>query len=205
MKARGRIFCSIISISLFALGSFAALAGCAQKPMPQPEKAPVQTVQPAPPVPAAEPAPAPAVQTPPPAAEKKPAFNPNSISAAQKEAAITDIRAFILSLNKIIKDKNYNAWVSSLTDEYREYYSDPSVLAKISDSPVLKKMGIKINSLYDYFIYVVYPSRQNDHVDDIDYVDEDQVRAITISTKGERQILYNLEKQGNTWKIGIGR
>lgn len=195
MKRHGLAIYFIFSILLLTLG------GCAQKPAALPQQQPQQEIQT--PQKAAEPLQSgPAVPAP---AEKKPNFDPTSITPAQKEAAITDIRAFILSLNKIIREKDYNAWVSSLTEAYKDYYSDPSVLAKISDSPVLRKMGIKVQSLYDYFIYVVYPSRQNDRVDDIDYIDEDQVRAFTISSKGERQILYNLEKQGDTWKIGIGR
>jgi len=70
---------------------------------------------------------------------------------------------------------------------------------------VLKRAGIKLSSLRDYFLYVVYPSRQNDRVDDIEYLEEGLVKAITVSPKGDRQILYNLEKHGDTWKIGIGR
>jgi hypothetical protein len=134
-----------------------------------------------------------------------PAFDPASITAEEKKAAITDIRALILSLNKIIQRKDYEAWLGCLTDEYRAYYSRPEVLAQMSEYPILKRMNIKLSSIEDYFLYVVYPSRQNDRVDDIDFVGENQVKAITLSPKGERQILYNLEKHGDTWKIGIGR
>jgi hypothetical protein len=66
-------------------------------------------------------------------------------------------------------------------------------------------MGVKLQSLKDYFIYVVYPSRQNDRVDDIEFITERLVKAITIGPDGERQILYFLERDGTSWKIGIGR
>ena len=40
------------------------------------------------------------------------------------------------------------------------------------------------------FIYVVYPSRQNDRVDDIEFIDATHIRAITVNAKGERLVLY---------------
>jgi hypothetical protein len=135
----------------------------------------------------------------------KPAFDPASVTVEQKKATFIDIRTFIEGLNRIIQRKDYDAWLGNLTPEYISYYSDPALLAQISEYPVLKRSGTKLTSLRDYFIYVVYPSRQNDRVDDIDFVGEFRVKAITVGTKGDRQILYNLEKHGETWKIGIGR
>ena len=70
---------------------------------------------------------------------------------------------------------------------------------------MIKRKGITLQTLKDYFINVVYPSRQNDKVDDIDFVGENQIKAITVSSKGERNILYMLEKHGDAWMIGIGR
>jgi hypothetical protein len=79
------------------------------------------------------------------------------------------------------------------------------VLGQYSEYPVIKSKGIKLQTLHDYFVYVVYPSRQNDKIDDIEFVGENLVKAITISPKGDRNILYMLEKHGDAWKIGIGR
>jgi len=52
---------------------------------------------------------------------------------------------------------------------------------------------------------VVYPSHQNDRVDDIEFIGHNRVKAITISKKKESLVLWDLEKIGNSWKIGIGR
>ncbi len=162
-------------------------------PEPQPAAAlPAPTPEPAPP-PAPEPAPA------------TPAFDPQSVSAEVKTAAMTDISAFIEDLNKIIQRKDYDAWLSHLTPEYVAYYSAPALLAQYSEYPVLKRQNIQLKTLKDYFVHLVYPSRQNDRVDDIEYVSENLVKAITVSPKGSRDILYILEKHGDTWKIGIGR
>lgn len=132
-------------------------------------------------------------------------FDPASISAEAKKATFTDVRAFIESMNETIRLKDYDTWYKHLSREYVDYYSDPAVLLQKSEAPILKRMGIKLQSLKDYFIYVVYPSRQNDRVDDIEFITERLVKAITIGPDGERQILYFLERDGTSWKIGIGR
>jgi hypothetical protein len=185
------------------------LAACAGKLPPRPQPLiPAQTVEPvktpeALSVPNQIPALPPAEK--PVTAEAGPVFDPASVTVEEKNVAFTDIRALIENLNRIIQRKDFEAWRSNLTDEFIAWYSDPAVLDQISQYPVLKRTGIKLTSLKDYFLYVVYPSRQNDRVDDIDFVGERQVKAMTISDKGDRQILYSLEKHDDTWKIGIGR
>jgi hypothetical protein len=165
----------------------AFLSSCGSGPTPKP----VQP-EPQPPAPISQPAP-------------QAAFDPAKISGEEKAATFTDVRSLITTLNTIIQHKDYEAWTSHLTQEYIAYYSDPVVLAQISEYPVLKRVGVRLQSLRDYFLYVVYPSRQNDRVDDVEFVGELQIKAITVTPKGDRQILYNLEKIGDTWKIGIGR
>jgi hypothetical protein len=157
--------------------------------------------QPAVPEPAA-----PTVVTPEPPQEQKPeVFDPATVPEAVKTATFVDVRAFIESLNLIIRHKDYEAWRSNLTDDYIRHYSDTTVLSQYSNYPIIQRQGIKLQTLKDYFINVVYPSRQNDKVDDIEFVGENLVKAITVSPKGERNILYMLEKHGDAWKIGIGR
>lgn len=134
-----------------------------------------------------------------------PAFDPNAVPEAVKSATFVDVRSFIDSLNQIIRRQDYDAWLSHLTAEYIKYYSDPSILAQYSEYPVIKGKGITLKTLKDYFLNVVFPARQNDKVDDIEFVGENQIKAITVNPKGERNILYMLEKHGDTWKIGIGR
>jgi hypothetical protein len=132
-------------------------------------------------------------------------FDPSSVSVELKQTTFIDIRALINSLNSIIQAKDYDAWSQVLTDAYREHYSSAETLARISDSPVLKRQGIVLHTLKDYFLYVVYPSRQHDRVDDIEFMQATRIRAITVTAKGERLVLYNLEKIGDTWKIAIWR
>jgi hypothetical protein len=132
-------------------------------------------------------------------------FDPAKVPEAVKSATFVDVRALIDSLNQIISRQDYEAWLSNLTDEYIRFYSDPAVLAKYSEYPIIKRKGIKLTTLKDYFTNVVYPSRQDDKVDDIEFVGENLIKAIVVSPKGDRNILYMLEKHGDAWKIGIGR
>jgi hypothetical protein len=183
--------------ALLAFAAALLIASCGGGPKPAAE--PV-----AEPVALAEPAPEPAPPAEPPTSEPA-AFDPATVTEALRSATFVDVRAFIDSLNQIIRRQDYESWLSHLTDDYVAYYSDPEVLAKFSEYPVIKRKGIKLQTLKDYFINVVYPSRQNDKVDDIEFVGENLIKAITVSPKGDRNILYMLEKHGDAWKIGIGR
>jgi hypothetical protein len=135
----------------------------------------------------------------------KPEFDPTTVTKEVYEATLVDIRIFIETLNSIIRGKDYESWISYLTDEYITEVSDPAYLAKISETPVLKRRAIVLKSLKDYFLNVVVPSRANDRVDEIEFVGEDRIIAFTLNPKGERLVLYYLEKVDKLWKIGIGR
>ena len=171
-------------------------------PVPDPVASPAPEPAEPPPAPAAAPEPptptpaAPATETP---------FDPVAITEEVRQETFVDVRALIANLNAIIQSKDYDAWVLHLTTEYRDYYSAPETLMKLSESPVLKRQGIELKSLRDYFYYVVYPSRQNDRVDDIEFMGKTRIRAIVVNPKGERLVLYNLEKIGDTWMIAIWR
>jgi hypothetical protein len=132
-------------------------------------------------------------------------FDPTGVPEEVKTATFVDVRALIESLNQIIRQMDYDSWLKHLSDGYVKYYSDPAILAQYSEYPVIKRKGVKLQTLQDYFTYVVYPSRQNDKVDDIEFVGTNLIKAITINSKGDRNILYMLEKHGDAWKIGIGR
>lgn len=177
------------------------MASCAAPdPAPQEEPIPAPAPEPAPaPVPVPEPTP---VAPPPP--EVKP-FDPASVSVELKQTTFVDVKALIARMNAIIQAKDYEGWSKVLTAEYLEYYSSEETLARISESAVLKRQGIALKTIEDYFRYVVYPSRQNDRVDDIEFIEPSKIRAIIVNAKGERLVLYNLEKIGDTWKIAIWR
>lgn len=129
-----------------------------------------------------------------------------SMQARVKESTLADVRDFIDKLNNIIRQRNYDEWTKYLTQEYLDYYSDRTVLTEISQDPALKRFEINLRTLRDYFNYVVFPSRQNSQVDDIEFMDNfDVIKVIWIDSRGERLVLYKLEKIGDIWKIAIWR
>jgi hypothetical protein len=132
-------------------------------------------------------------------------FDPNSITKEMKQAAFIDITALIKELNRITQNRDYDSWKTYLADAFVTKYSDTEFLLKVSEAPILKQQGIVLKTLRDYFDFVVYPSHQNDHVDDIEFIGHNRVKAITISKKRENLVLWDLEKIGSSWKIGIGR
>jgi hypothetical protein len=175
------------------LGCFFILS-CQTKPEPAP-------------VPAAPPpvvwaaAEVPAAPVEPPAAEEKP-FDPQNVSRELFDSTLVEVQQFITSLNNIIHSQNYDDWMKNLSREYINTYGSPDYLKKASEDPLFKSRKIVLTNLRDFFIYNVAPSRANiDTVDDIEFITPIRVKAFTVNAKGQRLRLYELEKDGNNWKI----
>ena len=149
------------------------------------------------------PAPSPEVVVVQPPAE--PVFDPATISRAQRDATIDEIQQFIINLNQIIRNRNYNSWRTALSQEYYDRISSPEFLQEISDRPIMRNQRIVLRTPQDYFNNIVVPARASnrvdEHVDDIEYISRDRVKAYTIDPHGERVLLYDLEKIENSWKI----
>ncbi|MDR2181219.1 MAG: hypothetical protein LBN92_00905 [Treponema sp.] len=131
----------------------------------------------------------------------RPVFDAGSISKEEHDTAKNEIQQLIGKLNGIIRARNYDAWVSYLTEDYFNLISSPEFLEEVSNSERFKNQERKLASARDYFIYVVVPSRANDRVDDIQHTSPTTVIAYTDNARGERLRLYNLEKQPDGWKI----
>ncbi|MFZ4615712.1 MAG: hypothetical protein ACOYM2_05860 [Rectinemataceae bacterium] len=181
----------------------------AETPMPSPDAIPpvLEVPSPAPPAPR-EPEPLttePEAPPQPEASPEPPAFDPASVSVEKKQATLVDARTLIEKLSMIILAKDYDTWVTFLSEDYRKYYSSTAVLAKFSESAVLRREGTVLRNLKDYFLSIVFRSRQSARLDDIEFIGEDRILALMINPRGERIVLYYLEKQDDVWKIGIGR
>jgi hypothetical protein len=135
--------------------------------------------------------------------ETEPAeFDPDSVPPEVYQETKQDIIHFIQNLNSIIKAKRYSVWTQYLDTDYYKYISSPEYLQKLSRAEILASKRIVLSDAYDYFMYVVVPSRSNDRIDDIEFLSENRIRAITINN-GIRVILYVLEKTQSGWKIVI--
>jgi hypothetical protein len=137
--------------------------------------------------------------TPEPTAEQ--GFDPLSISQEVFDSTKVDIKNFIENLNQIIRNKNYDAWISYLGSEYFSRISSRQFLDQVSAQPSMKSRSIKLNTAKEYFTLVVVPSRANARVDDIEFITQTRVKALTVAPNGERLRLYELENSQNTWKI----
>ncbi len=141
-------------------------------------------------------------EEPPVVEQEAPEEKPFEVTEEIFSRTFTDIETLIDELNVTISNKNFDRWLSYLTPEYKEHYSDPEVLQEISKSPTLQKYNIRLTSLRDFFKYVVVPSRSNARLDDLVFTTDDTVKAIMI-VDGQRVILYSLEKSEENWKIGV--
>ena len=113
-----------------------------------------------------------------------------------------EIEELIRSLNSIIREEDYSSWLAHLSDEYVRATSDPEWLATQSESPLLKQADIQLRDLHDYFTYVVVPSRTQAELDEIEFIDENHVKALS-ELRGRRVILYLLVRAEGQWKIGL--
>jgi hypothetical protein len=133
-----------------------------------------------------------------PAAE---AFDPTSITQEEFDTTKFEVQQLIQKLNGIIKAKNYTNWVSYLGTDYFKLISSSEYLDRINRTERMRKANLVLRNARDYFNNVVVPSRANDRVDDIEFISQKRVKAYTVSQKGERLRLYDLEKTNEGWKI----
>lgn len=113
-----------------------------------------------------------------------------------------EIKAVVAELDTIIREKRYDAWLGHLSGEYTARTGSGEFLAQASKSARLTSRKIVLASLEDYFVNVVVQSRLQATLDDIHFVDEANVKALT-QVGGETYILYWLTREGGAWKIGV--
>ncbi|MCL2410465.1 MAG: hypothetical protein FWC97_02365 [Treponema sp.] len=132
-------------------------------------------------------------------------FDPATISYEHFVSTKEDVQEFIEMLNQLIRNRDYEAWKSHLSPGYLEAITSEENLRRLSGLPAMRMRRIVLRTSQDYFNHVVVPARANLRCDDIEFIGENRVRAFTIRTNraGEehREILYNLERVGNTWII----
>ena len=113
-----------------------------------------------------------------------------------------EIEEFIRSLNDIIRKADYQTWLTYLSQDYIDHTGDPEYLKEQSQQPLLKKSNISLKTLRDYFDHVVVPSRVQAELDEIEFIDENQVKAYAV-IKNTKALLYLLVHENGKWKIGV--
>jgi hypothetical protein len=139
-----------------------------------------------------------------PAVVEEESFNSQQVSQELFDTTLVEVQRFITRVNNIIRAEKYDDWVKSLSREYIETYSSPDYLKKASEDPLFKSKKMVLTNFLDFFRYNVVPSRADIdtvEVDDIEFITPVRVKAFTVNAKGQRLRLYELEKDGNDWKI----
>jgi len=127
---------------------------------------------------------------------------PGGLEQETNEEILDEVRAFVENLNLIIKDRNYNKWRSVLSEEFFNEISSPKFLANVSKWPSMMSRGIVLRTAYDYFNYVVVPSRANSRVDKIEIMDNNRVKAFYLDKRKDETVrLYELARMGDSWTI----
>jgi hypothetical protein len=163
-------------------------------PPPQPVEAPTQPVQQqaTQPQPVEQPKPAP-----PPAPNMA---QPYAVTKEVYTRTFDEIRTVIDELNTHIAKREYDRWLEHLTPEYVNQTSRPEYLDKWKEDAELKRRGIVLKTLRDFFDYRVVPTRSNVKLDEIQFLDDTHVYAFTV-LKGEKYLLYYLVKTDKGWKV----
>jgi hypothetical protein len=145
----------------------------------------------------------PVVAAPPPPEANDVEETPHSETVSlEYDQTLAEVRHFIERLNRIIADKNYNAWRNTLSNGYFARISSPEYLARQSESPLLASRKIVLRTPNDYFLHVVVPSRANSQVDEIEIAADNAVTAFFVDTRAGRRLrVYELRKIGDDWKI----
>jgi len=113
-----------------------------------------------------------------------------------------EVQKAVAELTRIIAAGDYDQWVASLTADYVRITGSAESLQEASSAQVLKKNGIVLRTLRDYFEYVVMPSRDQVSLEEITFVDATHVKAIT-QMQSRRIILYYLVREDDRWKVGM--
>jgi len=136
-----------------------------------------------------------------------------SVSQELYDQTLAEVKIFIENLNKIIAAKDFNGWRSALTENRYSYISSAQFLREQSESPALKTRNIVLRTANDYFINVVAPARANSRADEIEFVDDDDVKVFFIDIRTRRNEsgemvqearrlqLYELIRTAGVWKI----
>ena len=191
MEAGGRLLGVLLSTAVLA-------AACASPPARPPKETPTETVAPAATTQPKTNNGATTTQT----ATTNPPAKEFVASEELYLKTFREVQDVVAAITKIIAAGDYDGWKSYLTDEYITSRSSAEFLADASNAAVLKKNGIVLKSLQDYFGNVVVRSRLQATLDDIQFLDETHVKAIGL-VQGTPVILYYLVLEDGRWKIGI--
>jgi hypothetical protein len=134
-------------------------------------------------------------------------FDPSAISHEEFENAKSEIQFLVEDLNRVIRVRDYTAWLSYLSDDFIATINSPEYLDWISKSSrQLTMQHIVLKTPRDYFTHVVVAARKNVTVDaqldDIEFLSHNRVKAFSL-VRNQRLRLYEFVRSGGTWKLSL--
>jgi len=124
------------------------------------------------------------------------------VSPEVYEQTFDEIEELILELNSVISKRQYDRWLTYLSNDYKRTYNSREKLDEINEFPQLKDNGIVLEDIKGYFDWVVVPSRSRAVLGEIVFVGETRVTAYS-SFEGKKAKLYELERIDGEWKITV--
>ena len=116
---------------------------------------------------------------------------------AKDKAVILEI---IDQLSVIMKNRDYNGWLSYINQESIDYYKLRPNLQKAEKQLPVK--GLKLKNLQDYFTMVFIPARSGRQVTEIRYDSETYVKAVQVN-EDKDLIYYYFVKENGKWMVDI--
>lgn len=107
----------------------------------------------------------------------------------------------INELDRIMKKKDFDGWLSHLTPDSAEYWSNRHNLLELSRH-LFSTDDFHINNIREYFEFFFIPARRGRLVDEIRYVTPDLVKVVQYKNKTD-VIYYFFEKQDGVWKLKL--
>ncbi|AEE16841.1 hypothetical protein [Treponema brennaborense] len=108
----------------------------------------------------------------------------------------------IQDLETIMKNGDYQAWLSLVSPASIAYWKNPLNLKEVSSRLPVK--GFQIKSMEDYFKFIFIPSRQGRVVDEIRYISGTSVKAVQVQDNTDI-IYYYFEKIDDEWFLSLDR
>ncbi|WP_407428899.1 hypothetical protein [Treponema sp.] len=111
------------------------------------------------------------------------------------------ILQIIKDLDSIMKNMNYNSWLSYVEPESIDYWKLRKNLQKYEKHLPIK--GIKLRDLQDYFKHVFVPSRKGREVTEIRYISDTYIKAVQVRDNQGDLIYYYFNKINGKWMVHL--
>ncbi len=138
-------------------------------------------------------------------AEYKRSIGEISVSKSTFEMDKKEISKKVSELNVIMREANYQRWLSYIDDESIKYWSSQKNLSMASQKLPKSLKGFKLRSLEEYFKFVFIPSRTGRNIDEIRYINENSINAVQIKEDGSPIIYYTFIKVNGRWLVELPR